>query len=168
LSSDIDASEVVRKALYAGSSLARQSGQAAVPTDFDSVTILDRDFEQFAGPPHMPGTTGLATARINGGPGNAYARGQGTVDYGKDTTLTSAFATPEGCWVRIAIEQKIDDASGWSKVYMDGQLVAQGSGDTATPYPVTRMRVGLVAIDANAQTRPLTLYLDDVRVSVAR
>lgn len=87
---------------------------------------------------------------------------------GKDTTLTNAFAIPEGRWVRIAVEQKIADASGWSKVYLDGQLAAQGSGDTATPHPVTRMRVGLVAIDANAQTRPLTLYLDEIRLSVTQ
>jgi hypothetical protein len=87
---------------------------------------------------------------------------------GKDTTLTNAFAIPEGRWVRIAIEQKVADVGGWSKVYLDGGLVAQGTGDTTTPYPVTRMRYGLVAIDSNAQTNPLTIYFDDVRLSVAQ
>jgi hypothetical protein len=87
---------------------------------------------------------------------------------GRDTTLTNAFAIPEGRWIRVALEQKIADGGGWSRVYLDDQLVAQGSGDTAAPYPVTRLRVGLVAIDAHAQTRPLTLLFDDVRLSLAR
>jgi hypothetical protein len=84
---------------------------------------------------------------------------------GKDTTLTNAFAIPEGRWVRIAVEQKIDDASGWSRVYRDGQLVAHGSGRTSTAHPVTRMRYGLVAIDAATQTLPLSIWLREVTLA---
>ena len=83
---------------------------------------------------------------------------------GSDTALTGTFSIPEGRWVQVAIEQKISDSGGWSKVYLDGQLVAQGSGDTATPYRVTRIRYGIVAIDESRQTNPLTLYFDKVRL----
>ena len=83
---------------------------------------------------------------------------------GTDSTLTNAFTVPEGRWAHLAIEQKISDSGGWSKVYLDGRLVAEGSGDTATPYSVTRIRYGIVAIDGGAQQKPLTVYFDRVRL----
>jgi hypothetical protein len=85
----------------------------------------------------------------------------------QDTELTNSFVIPEGQWVKIAIEQKISDTAGWSRVYMNDQLVAQGAGDTKTPYPVTRIRYGLVAIDGSTQTRPLTVHMDNIVLSKA-
>lgn len=64
----------------------------------------------------------------------------------------------EGRWVHLAIEQKLSNWDGWSRVYLDGMLVAEGGGATMTPYPVTRLRYGLAAIDAGHQTRPLTVH----------
>jgi hypothetical protein len=87
---------------------------------------------------------------------------------GADTELTNEFSIPEGRWVNLAIEQHIGDADGWSKVYLDGQLVAEGYGDTATPHAVTRIRYGLVAIDANVQRNPLSVQFSNVRLSEAR
>ena len=87
---------------------------------------------------------------------------------GADSVLTNAFSIPEGRWVDLAVEQKISDSGGWSKIYLDGVLVAQGSGDTATPYPITRMRYGIVAVDGGRQTKPLTLYFDQASLSLAQ
>jgi hypothetical protein len=91
--------------------------------------------------------------------------------------ITDSFAIPEGQWVKLAIEQRISQTEGWSKVYMNDQLMAQGNAtscptsakncqDTYAEAPVTRMRYGLVAIADVQQTKPLTVYFDDVSLKV--
>lgn len=91
--------------------------------------------------------------------------------------ITDNFSIPEGQWVKLVIEQKISATDGWSKVYMNDALVAQGAvdycvgdalncGDTATDYPVTRLRYGLVAIADQTQLKPLTVYFDNVKLMV--
>jgi hypothetical protein len=213
----------VRRALHTDPATAGQPDQAGVgvPTDFDSRNVLGGDFEQFGVPPLTPGYISLAMARIQGDPGNAYARGQWVVDWGEgthyrsamtvflpdgfythqqgavqltgwdtfpvlnnhmrliiwgqdrrarlflkadgvDSILSSAFTIPEGRWTHLVVEQRIAALDGWSRVYMDGHLVAHGDGPTSTRYPVTRMRYGLVAIDAATQTLPLLIWLRDV------
>jgi hypothetical protein len=198
----------------------RQDGFAV----FDASSVLNGDFEVFAPSSRTTDDWTLGLARTNGGVGNAYARGQWTVDWsegtnyrsemdvflpvgfyarqlgavqlmgwdtfpilnnhmrliiwrqdrlarlflksdGVDSVLSGAFAIPEGRWVRIAIEQNVADTEGWSRVYMDGHLVAQGTGHTSTPYPVTRMRYGLVAVDAARQTLPLEIWLRNVTLT---
>lgn len=97
-------------------------------------------------------------------------------DY-KGRVITDNFSIPEGQWVKLVIEQKVSATVGWSKVYMNEALVAQGSanycvgeavgcGDTATNYPITRLRYGLVAIADVAQSKPLTVYFDNVKLQV--
>lgn len=81
-----------------------------------------------------------------------------------DSVITNTFSIPEGQWVNLAIEQQIHDSLGWSKVYMNGQLVAQGTGDTATPYPVTRIRYGITAMDPTSQNIPFILYFDQIKL----
>lgn len=82
-----------------------------------------------------------------------------------DSLLTDPFTLPEGRWVDVVIEQRLSDTDGWSRVFVDGELAAEGSGDTATPYPVTYMRYGLVAVDASRKKQPLSLGLSRVRLS---
>lgn len=96
---------------------------------------------------------------------------------GKDRELTGTFSIPDKQWVKLAIEQKLSQTDGWSKVYMNDVLVASGSlsscptnavrcNDTLTAYPVTRLRYGLVAIADVVQAKPLTLYFDDVSLGI--
>ena len=84
---------------------------------------------------------------------------------GDDSILTNSFWIPAGQWLNIAVEQKISDDDGWSHVYLDGELVASGSGDTATRYPVTRIRYGLVAIHAGVQKHDVSLNFGSVHLS---
>lgn len=84
---------------------------------------------------------------------------------GVDTRLTNDFDFPEGRWVRLALEQRISPVDGWSRVYLDDRLVASGRGTTATPYQVTRIRYGLVAIHAGDQLHDLSLHFGAVRLS---
>jgi hypothetical protein len=86
---------------------------------------------------------------------------------GQDRVISNTFSIPEGRWVRIAIEQKIADQGGWSKVFMDGQLMAEGQGDTATPHTIKYIRYGMVAMDPGAQRVPLTVLFDDVKLLIA-
>jgi hypothetical protein len=76
--------------------------------------------------------------------------------------ISNTFTLPEGRWLRLSIAQKIADTAGWTKVYLNGALVAQGHGDTYTGSPVTRIRYGFA--DCSSQTRPLTVYVDKVKV----
>jgi hypothetical protein len=62
---------------------------------------------------------------------------------------------------------KTDDQGGWSKVFMDGQLVAEGQGDTATPHTIKYIRYGMVAMDPGAQRVPLAVLFDDVKLLIA-
>jgi hypothetical protein len=81
---------------------------------------------------------------------------------GTTNEISNTFTLPEGRWLQLSIAQKISDTAGWTKVYLDGALVAQGSGDTYSGHPVTRLRYGFA--DCSGQTRPLTVYVDKVTV----
>lgn len=91
--------------------------------------------------------------------------------------LTGTFTIPENQWVKLSIEQHISETEGWSKVYMNDVLVAEGNSivcptnasrcnDTSTTAPVTRIRYGLVAIADDTQSHPLTLYFDNVSLQI--
>ena len=91
--------------------------------------------------------------------------------------ITNSFVIPEGQWIKIAVAQHISETQGWSQVYMNDALVAEGNAnscaspasrcnDTYSGAPLTRIRYGLVAIADRIQTKPLTIYLDQVKLQV--
>jgi hypothetical protein len=82
---------------------------------------------------------------------------------GRDTQLTNTFHFPEGEWVRVVVEQQIGSV-GWSKVWLNDQLVAEGKGRADSPAPVTRVRYGLVAVDSETQDHELAVRFDRVRL----
>jgi Bacterial Ig domain/Polysaccharide lyase len=83
-----------------------------------------------------------------------------------ETLLTSGFSVPEGRWFWLEVHQRLSATSGsaLNEVYLDGARVA--SSTTANfDRPIEKLRTGLVAQGAIAQTNPLTLWFD--RVSIA-
>ncbi len=65
---------------------------------------------------------------------------------GRDTQLTNTFHRGRK-WTRIVIEQRIG-ANGWSRVYLDDQLVAEGEGKVDSLPLSPTSRYGIVAIDS--------------------
>ena len=98
-------------------------------------------------------------------------------DNGDKRDITGAFSIPEGMWSTIKIEQKISQTDGWSKVYLNNNLVASGDKtncpanavscfDTQSAFPVTRIRYGFVAVDDPKQLKPLTLFFDKIELGL--
>jgi hypothetical protein len=85
----------------------------------------------------------------------------------EEVPLANGFDLPEGRWFHLEVHQKLNKGAGaLSEVFLDGRLVASSTQPNTYGRPVTRIRTGIVAIDANRQTKPLTLWFD--RASVNR
>lgn len=95
----------------------------------------------------------------------------------KARNILKAQQLPEGEWFKLTIENKLSNTNGWSRLYLNDQLIAQTDaqncptgldrcGDTMPNAPITRSRYGLVAIANGVQTNPLTIYMDDVEISI--
>ncbi len=89
---------------------------------------------------------------------------------GDYTDVSTPFTFPENRWVWVEVHQKFSPTNGQAinEVYLDGAL--QSSSTTANTYgrEITRIRYGLVAIGAGAQTNPLDLWLDRATISSTR
>ena len=55
--------------------------------------------------------------------------------------------------------------SALSELYVDGKLVGKSTAPNTYGRPATRVRFGIVAIAAGAQTKPLGLWFDDAHAS---
>lgn len=78
-----------------------------------------------------------------------------------DTTtydLLGPYALTEGRWHRIVVRQRLGAQDARSELWLDGRRLGVTDRPNATAFPIDRVRFGLVAIGAGAQTRPLTLW----------
>jgi|GEM_PF-5405799 len=85
---------------------------------------------------------------------------------------------PTGEWFKVTLENELSNTKGWSKLYVNDQLVASTDsqncewlddcGDTMPSVPITRVRFGLVAIANGIQTNPLAVYLDNLQISTVQ
>lgn len=76
--------------------------------------------------------------------------------------ITRGFPLPEGRWVRLEVRQVLSAASTVNEVFLDGRRVASSDRPNTYGHDVDRLRVGIDAIDAGAQTEPLELLVDYV------
>ncbi len=82
-----------------------------------------------------------------------------------------SFNLPEGRWFWLEVHQVFRASNPYNQVlnevYLDGNLILRsGVPNVRTDTrPITRMRYGLVAIAAGAQTNPLYLLFDRARIS---
>jgi hypothetical protein len=75
--------------------------------------------------------------------------------------LAAPFALPEGRWFWLEVRQRLGAGDGaHSEVRIDGRTVAESDEPTTYGGRVLRVRHGIVAVDANRQGRPLTLWVD--------
>lgn len=75
--------------------------------------------------------------------------------------LVGPFTLPEGRWFELEVVQRFSTNEPYSEVYRDGELVGASSAPNFYGRPIDRLRVGIVAIDAERQRNPLTLYFDE-------
>jgi hypothetical protein len=54
---------------------------------------------------------------------------------------------------------------GWTKVYLNGKLVARGSGQTEAGALITNMRYGFA--DCSGQKSPLSVYMRNIQLERA-
>jgi hypothetical protein len=81
-------------------------------------------------------------------------------------TLVGPTTLPEGRWFTLEVHQMRSSQSGsaLSELYVDGSLVGKSTAPNTYGRPATRVRFGLVAIAAGAQTKPLQLNFDAAAV----
>lgn len=81
-------------------------------------------------------------------------------------TLVGPFELPEGRWFNIEVHQIRSQTNGsaLSEVYLDGQLIGRSTLANTYGRPATRIRYGIVAIAAGAQTKPLTLNFNNPEI----
>jgi hypothetical protein len=84
---------------------------------------------------------------------------------GEQVALVGPMALPEGRWFTLTVTQRLSTASPYSQVSLDGELVGASIAQNFYGRAVDRVRFGLVAITAGAQTNPLSLRFDEVWVS---
>ena len=77
-------------------------------------------------------------------------------------TLVGPFDLPEGRWFTLEVHQRRSAISGsaLSEVYVDGKLIGRSTAPNTYGRSATRIRYGIVAIAAGAQTKPLELNFD--------
>ncbi len=83
--------------------------------------------------------------------------------------LAAPFDLPEGRWFWIEVHQKLSKGAGaLSEVFLDGTKVASSTDPNTYGRGVTRLRSGIVAVDASRQTTPLTLWFDRATLSTTQ
>lgn len=84
-----------------------------------------------------------------------------TVD---EAELGAPFPVPTDRWFKVEIRQRLGTAADGarSEVYLDDVKVTESDDTNLTPgRVVSRVRYGIVAIDAGEQSSPLELWFDD-------
>jgi hypothetical protein len=83
--------------------------------------------------------------------------------------LTGSFNLPEGRWFHLEVHQRLSPTGGLNEVYLDGErIVASHEPNIAPGRGISRMRYGIVAVGAGAQTRPLSLSFDQAVISTSQ
>ena len=83
--------------------------------------------------------------------------------------LTDSFNLPEGRWFHLEVHQRLSANAGLNEVFLDGERIASSHKPNIAPgRGVSRMRYGIVAVGAGAQTRPLSLRYDQATISTGR
>jgi hypothetical protein len=99
---------------------------------------------------------------INGSDGRARLIRESLGGDGSQDVLIGPFDLPEGRWFMLEVRQRLTfSGRSISAVYLDGKPI--GTSGRPTMYAgraIERIRYGLVAIAAGAQTRPLSLAFD--------
>jgi len=80
---------------------------------------------------------------------------------GEQVALGRAFRIPEGRWVKLSVRQRLSAGRAHSVVRMNGRKVASSNQANSYGRPISRVRYGIVAIDAGAQHNPLRVWVDD-------
>jgi hypothetical protein len=95
-----------------------------------------------------------------------YLCWQNTVS-GSSTAQIGPFNLPEGQWNWIEVHEHISQTDGQalSEVWVNGVRVGSSTQHNSFGRPATRLRFGIVAMDAGVQTNALTLYFDRPTVS---
>ena len=86
------------------------------------------------------------------------------------TTLLGPYDMPEGRWVHLEVRQRLADRDGEAvnELWVDGEQVASSSTANSFGRPATRLRSGIVAIDAGSQSNALELWFDQVTIASDR
>lgn len=79
--------------------------------------------------------------------------------HGAQQRLGRAFLLPEGRWFQLRVRQRLARGRPFSRVWLDGRLVATSRRPNFGGREVERLRVGIVAVEAGAQVEPLELEL---------
>ncbi|MGX6449033.1 hypothetical protein ACVU7I_13335, partial [Patulibacter sp. S7RM1-6] len=82
-----------------------------------------------------------------------HSRGDATTD-----DLLGPFELTEGVWHRVLVRQRLGTEDASSELWLDGRRLGITDRPNASSFPIDRVRFGLVAIGAGAQTRPLGLW----------
>jgi hypothetical protein len=84
--------------------------------------------------------------------------------------LVGSFNIPEGQWVWFDIHMHFSekDGSALTRVYMNGAPVGSSKLANKGPYPIRRVRYGIVAIASGAQMNPLSLWFDRAYVAASQ
>lgn len=94
---------------------------------------------------------------------------RGTYGHDDSSQLGRAFRIPEGRWVWLEVHQRLGDGAGArSTVFLDGRQVASSSRADSFGRLVTRIRYGIVAIDAGRQVAPVTVWMDRATAGTQR
>jgi hypothetical protein len=83
-------------------------------------------------------------------------------------TLVGPFDLPEGRWFSLEVYQRLQGPLGGravSEVHVDGRLIGRSDAPNTYGRPISRIRYGIVAVSAGAQTLPLHLWVDEAFVS---
>ncbi|MCW2998927.1 MAG: glycoside hydrolase family 5 [Solirubrobacterales bacterium] len=84
----------------------------------------------------------------------------------EEVPIAAPFDIPEGRWFHLEVHQHLSKGAGaLSEVYLDGVKVATSTEPNTYGRGVSRVRSGIVAINASQQKTPLTLWFDRVTVS---
>jgi hypothetical protein len=102
---------------------------------------------------------------------------RGTYSGGANDAVSPPFVLPEGRWFWLEVHQRLSSASSTTsstpvaalnEVYVDGRLVASSSDANTYGMGADRLRVGIVAVAAGSQDRPLSLWFDDPGFAASR
>ncbi|MCW3014213.1 MAG: glycoside hydrolase family 5 [Solirubrobacterales bacterium] len=87
----------------------------------------------------------------------------------EEVPIAAPFDIPEGRWFYLEVHQHLSQGGGaLSEVFLDGAKVASSTQPNTYGRGVSRVRSGIVAINASQQKTPLTLWFDRVTVSTTQ
>ena len=87
----------------------------------------------------------------------------------EQVAISPTFDLPEGRWFHLEVHQKLSKGTGAiNEVFLDGVKIAGTTDRNTYGRGVTRMRTGIVAIDAARQSNALTMWFDRSTVSTSQ